>query len=240
MNVKFVDGLVESLKGHAPLPEDEGNPIYKLLQDKELRGNTIGQLVGALHEHRPMEKDSLGEEKLSAQKDTRILYDATENRVTFAVVGREPKADGTYNAYANVTLQRGDDKQWHVDSFFTSLDPTGFEKEEAERYVDIGEGVSTAYGKNDQKFVADFLQSMTKGEDMWGALTDADHMGRMDTVFAGARKQEQARLAAGEKPIALFKIKDGHFPGRFDYDASGETREERRVSVAPVMARKDR
>ena len=36
MNVKFVDGLVEQLKGQTPLQEMDGNPIYPLMQEKTL------------------------------------------------------------------------------------------------------------------------------------------------------------------------------------------------------------
>lgn len=235
MDVKFVDGLVEQLKSSQPLPQEDGNPVYSLMQDPALRGNRLGSLVNQIHEHRPMDG-----EKPAPEKDTRILYDATENRVTFAVVGRAPNADGTYNTFANLTLERFDKNNWQLTSFFTSLDPTGFDKDESRRYVDIAGGVSTSYKSGGNKFAADFLQAMTQGEDMWGALLAADYMGRIDNVFAAARKEEQQRLDAGEKPLALFKIRDGHFPGRFDYDTDGETREERRVSVAPVMPRRER
>lgn len=240
MDVKFVDGMLEQLKGKQPLPADDGNPIYKALVEQGVSGNKIGQMVGQLHEHRETVKDKLGEDKLEALKSTRILYDATPDRVTFAVVDRAKNADGTYKTYANVTLQRLDGKNWGVASFFTSLDPTGYDKDDARRYVDIADGVRGAYKNNDQMYVADFLRAMNKGEDMWGALTQADHMGRLDGIFDEARKQEQTRIAGGEKPIALYKIKDGHFPGRFDYDSSGDTREARRVSTAPVMPRADR
>lgn len=232
-DVKFVDGLREQLKGLQPLPEDAGNPIYKLMQDKTLSGPALGKIVHALHEHRPMVKNGLDEDVPAPQKDTKILYDATPDRVSFSVVQREPQANGNYGILASTTLTRDKSGAWGLDTMFTSLDPTGFDAQEQRQYVDLAGGIRGAYKKDDQKFAADFLHHMTRGEDIWGALSNADHMGRIDNIFDAARKEEQERRKDGAGPVALFNIRDGRIPGTYDF-SGGETKAERRTDTYPV------
>jgi hypothetical protein len=234
-DVKFVDGLREQLKSGQPLPEEDSNPLYTLMQEKSLTGYELGKIAREIHAYRPMEKNRLGEEVQAPEKETLLLTDATPNRVSFAVVDRKPQEDGTYNSFARAVIERDDKGTWRVSDFFTSLDPTGYDKQEAGRYVNLADGLRDSYKNNDQKFVADFLQALSKGEDMWGALTAADYMGKIDNVFDAARREEQTRLKAGEGPIALTKIKAGRVPGTYDYFSGGEQKSDRRVSVAPIL-----
>jgi len=136
-----VNGITEQLKGLKPLAEEDGNPVYIVLLDKELTGTAVGKLVGAIHEHRPLVTNSLGKEELAPEKETKVLYDATPRRISLAITDRAPREDGTYNNYASVTLERGDKGAWRVSAFFTALDPTGYDGPESARYVDIADGV---------------------------------------------------------------------------------------------------
>jgi hypothetical protein len=237
MNVRFVDGLREQLKQQQALPETDQNPINTLLQDKSLSGPEIGKLIHQLHEHRPLVKNGLDEDVPSAEKSTKMLYDATENRLTVSLVGRKPLENGTYDTYARITLERPPKGKWDVTSFFTSLDPTGFDPAEAKQYVDLTDGIKGAYKGNEGFYAAAVMQQLTKGEDLWGALSRADHMGRIDDMFSKARKQEQARLDAGEKPQSIMRVKDGRIPGTTDW-ASGVAASEKRVSMFPIAAMK--
>lgn len=239
MNVKFVDGLVEQLKGQTPLPEQDGNPIYKLMQEKDLGNTKLAKIVRDLHEHRPVTEDRYGQEKQAPEKDIRIMTDATPNIVTFAVTGRKPDADGTFGILARVSMTRGQDGRLSLDDFHTSLDPTGYENN-SHQYVNLADGISKAYKGATDQFVANFLQGLSKGDDVWGALSHADYSGKIDNIFDGARKEEQSRLDAGEKPISLRKIVDGRIPGTFEgYAPDNKTSVETRSSYAPTLRHKN-
>lgn len=235
MNVKFVDGLMEQLKSQTPLQEMDGNPIYTLMQQKELGNFKFAQIVRDMHEHRPMTEDRFGDMKQEPEKNIRVLTSVSGDNAAFAVVKRQPEADGSYAMLARVNISKGPTGKWELDDFFTSLDPTGFEKDEAKRYVDLAAGIRKEYKGNDDKFVADFLQGLQKGEDVWGAMTTADYAGKIDKIFDGARREEQQRIDAGEKPMALRKITDDRIGGTFTGYSKAETSAENRTSVAPTL-----
>jgi hypothetical protein len=235
-DITFADGLRAQLASQNPLPETDQNPLYTLMQDRDLDGYALGKLARAIHTHRPFETNALGENVQGLEKATLLLTNATPDRISFAITDPRPsQQDATYNTYARTTLERDDKGVWHVSDFFTSLDPAGCDQEDAHRYVDLADGLRGAYKENDQKFVADFLQSLSKGDDLWGALTTADYLGKIDTIFAAARKNEQNRMDAGEAPVSLMKIKAGRVDGTYAYFNGGEDNAARRVSVAPIM-----
>ena len=235
MNVKFVDGLVEQLKGQTPLQETDANPIYSLMQEKELGNFKFAQIVRDMHEHRPMVEDRMGDLKQEKEKDIRVLTSVSGDNVSFAVVKREAEADQSYAMLARVNMSKDAKGKWQLQDFFTSLDPTGFEKDEATRYVDLAAGIKKEYKGNDDKFVADFLQGLQKREDVWGAMTTADHAGKIDKIFDGARREEQQRIDAGEKPIALRKIGNDRIGGTFTGHVSADENAAKRTSVAPTL-----
>ena len=239
MNVKFVDGLVEQLKGQTPLQEMDGNPIYTLMQEKTLDAAKLAKIVRGIHEHRPMVEDRLGDEKQSEEKSIRVMTDATTDMAFFAVVNRKAEADGSYGILAKITISKGANGKWGLDDFLTALDPTGYDQKEARQYVNLAEGIKKAYKGNDDKFVADFMQGLSKNEDVWGALTTADNNSRIDNIFDGARKEEQQRLDAGEKAISVRKIVDGRMPGTYAAYSAGETSAENRTSTAAVLRHKN-
>ncbi len=235
MNVKFVDGLMEQLKGQTPLPDMDGNPIYKLMQEKDLSGYKMARIARDIHEHRPVTEDRYGEEKTAPEKDIRVMTMASESMMSFAVVNRKPDADGSYGILARINMQRDDKGKWGMMDFFTALDPSGYDKQEARQYVNLVEGINKQYKGDGDKFAADFLQGLSKGDDVWGALTSADYNGRIDNIFDSARKEEQQRITAGEGPIALRKITDGHNPGTFESFSKGETREANRTTTPAIL-----
>lgn len=239
MNVKFVDGLVEQLKGQTPLQEEEGNPIYKLMLEKDLGNSKLAKIVRDIHEHRPVTEDRDGNEVQAPQKDIRVMTDSTPNIVTFAVTGRKPDADGTYGMLARISMSRDEKGRLSLDDFHTSLDPTGYENN-AHQYVNLADGIRKAYKGATDQFAANFLQGLSKGDDVWTALSHADYSGKLDDIFAGARKEEQSRLDAGEKPISLRKIVDGRIPGTFEgYAAENKTSAEMRSNYAPIVYHKN-
>lgn len=239
MNVKFVDGLMEQLKSQTPLPEQDGNPIYKLMQEKEVGNSQLARIVRDIHEHRPVTENDYGKQVQAPQKDIRVMTDATPNIVTFAVTGRKPDTDGTYGILARVSMTRGRDGKLSLDDFHTSLDPTGHENN-AHQYVNLADGISKSYKGSTDHFVANFLQGLAKGDDVWSALSNADYSGKLDDIFAGARKEEQSRLDAGEKPISLRKIVDGRIPGTFEgYAPENKTSAQTRSNYAPILRSKN-
>lgn len=238
MNVKFVDGLVEQLKGQTPLQEMDSNPVYTLMQQKELGNFKFAQIVRDMHEHRPFTEDRLGALKQEPEKDIRVMTSVSGDNAAFAVVKRQPEADGSYAMLARVNISKVAPGKWELQDFFTSLDPTGMEKDEAKRYVDLAAGIRKEYKGNSDKFVADFLQGLQKGDDVWGAMTTADHAGKIDKIFDGARREEQQRIDAGEKPMALRKITDDRIGGTFTGHTSPDENAPKRTSVAPTLRHK--
>lgn len=237
MNVKYVDGLIEQLKGLEPLADTTPKTIYECMQDKSLTPRQLGQLVHAMHEYREVTKDIMGDDQLAPQKATQILFREGSTDVTFSLVDRAPQADGTFSTYARITLEKDAKGGWGLTRFTTSLDPSGYDKDMAQQYVDMADQIRGAY-KNTDKFGADFLQALTQGEFMWDAMMKADYMGRADTMFEKACKEEQQRRQDGGAPMRIMKIEQGRLPGTFDFSGRGETRDQNRVAVAPVQNRR--
>ncbi|HYD19094.1 MAG TPA: hypothetical protein VEF76_11505 [Patescibacteria group bacterium] len=236
MQMKFVDGLVEQLKGQDPLPEMDGNPIYTLMQEKSLSGYKLAGIVRDLHEHRPVTQDRYGEDVQAPEKNIRIMTDATPDRATFAIVSRKPDADGTFGMLARISIERDEKGKWGIDTFHTALDPTGIE-DNAHRYVDLRNGIMKEYKSAPDQFVANFLQGIAKGEDVWGALSNADYQGRIDEIFTAARKEEQKNIDDGGKPTSLRKIVESDYmPGQFKgYSGPEDKKVETRSAYAPTL-----
>ena len=219
-DVKYVDGMIESLKQFQPLVDKPDNLVYDMMQRRDISGYKIGKLVRALHEHRETVKDGLDEDILAPEKPLTILYDATENRVSLSVANRQKQDDGTYPTHARVTLSRAGDGKWHVDSFFTSLDPSEADSQLRDDFVDIGEGIRDSYKHNDQKFVADFLKELSNGGNIWDGIFRADNNDKISGLYDKMALDPDSRKT-------IMPIKDGRVPGSFDY-ASGA-----RVSKVP-------
>lgn len=215
--IHIIDGLAAALKSHRPLPAMAENPLYLMLCDEKTTGPAFGKMAHDLHEHRAVSLTENGKEVMEAQKNTRILYDATPERVTLSFVSRKI-TDGAHDTFARVTLERDGRKRWNMTQFFTSLDPTGYEAAEAAQYVDLSGGLRPHY---DCKFAADFLFNLTKGDDLWRAMMEADHKNRLDDAFDAARK---------EGPISIIKTAAGRIDGQSRYAST----EQHRVSKFPI------
>lgn len=233
MDMKFVDGMVEQLKNNTPIPEQEGNILYKMMQDRDMTASALGKVVHHMAEHRETVTNHQGNDELAAQKPIKILAYPAGDDLVLSVVNRTPEADGTYGTYARITLGRNEKGAWQLNSFMTSLDPGGFEKDLAHKYVDIADAVKASYKDGAQQFTAEVLKGLSKGDDMWGALYNADNYGHIDTIFDKTRAAEQKRLDAGGAPQTINKITEGRIPGTFAY-FSGDSPDGRRATQAPV------
>ena len=229
---KFEDGLRKELAALKAKQPDVPLSVDYLLHDRSVTATNLGKLVSAMQTD-PQDAAQSGQRHAG----TKLLYNRLSDGVVFDVVEQTPAADGSYAPYARIELRQQANGQWQLERFISSLDPSGFEKEQSQQYVDLTDHVKNHYKQpgHATRFAADFLTSAVQGNFMWDALVRADLLGRIDGIFEDACKAEANRLGDGGAPLAPYKSRDGHYPGTFDYFADGATKHDNRQSVAPVQ-----
>lgn len=232
MQITYVDGMREELAKLQAIRPEQPLTVDWMLHDKKVTPQNLGKLVNAL------QLDALEKQPADFRHaGTKLMYHATSDSVVFDLVDQTPAADGSYASYARIEIAQQKDGQWALRHFKSSLDPSGFDKGESQMYVDLADSIHSQYKRPGEaaRFAADFLTAAAQGNFMWDSLIKADLRGSIDEVFDDARKREQARLTAGEKPMAIFKTCEGRIPGTFEYSHVGATPQENRQSVSPVQ-----
>lgn len=229
---KFEDGLRKELAALEAKRPDVPLSVEYMLHDRTVSAANLGKLVGAMQVS-PEDAAQAGQRHAG----TKLLYNRLSDGVVFDLVEQTPSTDGSYAPYARIELSQQANGQWQLNRFISSLDPSGFEKEQAKQYVDLTDHIKDHYKQlgHATRFAADFLTAAVQGNFMWDALVRADLHGHIDGIFEDACKAEASRLSEGGTPLAPYKSRDGHYPGTFDYFADGATKHDNRQSVAPVQ-----
>lgn len=202
-------------EGHKPVADLPKNPIYDMMQQRDVSGYDIAKTAIALHEHRKTVKDGLDEDVLEDQKDLTLVHNSSPDRVTISVVDREANRDGTYNTHARMTMMRDSKGAWKVEQFFIPLDDMD-DNTQDKGFIDLADGIREQYKNDDQMYVNTFLQELANGRSVQEAAIGGDYGGKYDKIYENGLNE---RKEEGNKPLKINPITAGRTKGSFEYDA---------------------